>query len=132
MGIFQVSLLPIAAVVVWSFIFGMIWYSPKVLGNVWMKELKVTPSKEMKKPMLIEFIGNSISGYVLTLLVSWLKPEDIIQSILLAIVLWAGLILPLLFSRIAWEGSSTKGVMVNLVGGLLVTIGSVLIIFHLI
>lgn len=132
MGTFQVALLPVIAVIVWSFIFGMFWYSPKVLGNVWMKELKITPSKEMTKPMLVELLGSAIAAYLLSVLVSWFQPANITQALVFGIILWACTMLPMSLSRIAWEGSSCKGVMVNIVGSLIHLAGATVIIFHLI
>lgn len=79
-----------------SMIVGMIWYTPKVFGNYWMKQAGVTPGdgKSAVRPILVTIVVSFVTAWVLAGAVwisfSFYGGSFLVNALLTAVILWAG------------------------------------------
>lgn len=96
----------IAAVV--SMAIGFAWYSPKVLGNPWMRLSGIHPDpnnkKAMQKALTVNMVMSLISAFVLAHFVVLVNATDVAGAIQLAFWAWLGFMAPVMIGVIAWEG----------------------------
>ncbi len=98
----------IAATVVYMVI-GMVWYSPKVFGEMWMK-LSGVKAKNVETTKA--YVGCLISSLLVVMVTSCLLHRLLINgyeaSVLAAIKFWLGFIVPTLLGGVLWEGRPVK------------------------
>jgi hypothetical protein len=95
-----------------AMIVGMLWYSPLLFGKVWarLKGLHFESKKEVQayqRSMLLAYLG----AFIATLVISWtlwailglMGIPEISGALLLATILWAGLILPSTFTAALFD-----------------------------
>ena len=98
----------LAAVV--SFLAGWLWYSPKLFGNVWMKELGYTKEsmgrnkKKMMQTMVATLIGEILKAFFLLFLSVGLG----LNQFFLAFIIWIGFVIPVLLAFSLYEKRSWK------------------------
>jgi hypothetical protein len=109
----------LAATVVYMLI-GMIWYSPKVFGEMWMK---LSGVKTKNVDMAKAYVGCLISALLVVTVTSCLLHRLLINgyeaSVLVAIKLWLGFIAPTLLGGVLWEGRPVKLFALNAAAHLL-------------
>lgn len=103
------------------FLAGWLWFSPILFGNLWMKEMKIDPSKgkkeEMKKKMLrsmvLGFVFALIMSYVLAHFALFMNVTTMPAAAQLAGWLWLGFMLPVYMGDFLWEGKSMTVVAIG-------------------
>jgi len=83
-----------------TMVVGGTWYSPKVLGNVWMKLAKVDPEKAEKggiRPMIVALSVSFLTAYVLATFISFAHTASgaarsafLMTSLSTAVLAWLG------------------------------------------
>lgn len=100
----EVNFLAVIAAGVVSMTLGFLWYSPMVLGKLWMKEKGMTPEslkkeqKQMGKYYGISFLVSLITAYVLShvmiLSSSFFQYTALQTGLSSALWMWLGFIMP--------------------------------------
>ncbi len=103
-----------------SMIVGSIWYTPKVFGNYWMKSANITPTgnaRDAAKPIIITVVVSFITSWVLAgaVFISWdfYGGSFFVNSILTAIILWAGFTAARFITHDAFDGRPTGLTVLN-------------------
>ena len=103
-----------------SFIIGMLWYSPVLFGNVWIK-LEKRSTKDMKQAkasgmtwrLVCAFIGAFITAYVAAHFVAYVAAVTFMQGMQLGFWLWLGFAAPLQFGIVLWNNKPVKLFFIN-------------------
>lgn len=106
-----------------SFMIGFMWHGP-VFGKTWMSLMKITPAqmekgkKEMEKKMplymLLAFVQQLVTSFVIAVLCTLTGVIDVASAVILAVLLWLGMIATTLLSGVLWEGRSVPLYLFNL------------------
>lgn len=98
-----------------SVVLGFIWYGP-LFGKKWMalSGIKMPDQKpsagEMLKPIVISLVGALLMSYTLSYFIAFRSGFYQVSggsaAMLTALFLWAGLIVPIYFNFIGWEGKA--------------------------
>lgn len=104
----MVNYLSILIASVFSFVVGMLWYSPALFGNLWAKLSKVDIKKPKNKSsvgtsMLLGFISTLILASVFQYLVVLLKYSGLAAGATLGFWLWLGFLATSLLGAVLWE-----------------------------
>lgn len=96
-----------------SMIAGMLWYSPFLFGNLWLKlsgwdkkRMHSHKSKGMTAHYLLAFVCALITACVLGQFVSFLAITQLITGLQVVFLLWLGFIATVLMGSVLWEGKS--------------------------
>ena len=105
----MVNYLSILIASVFSFVVGMLWYSPALFGNLWTKLSKVDIKKSKNKSsvgvsMLLGFISTLILASVFQYLIVLLKYSGLAAGATLGFWLWLGFLATSLLGGVLWEG----------------------------
>ena len=105
----MVNYLSILIASVFSFVVGMLWYSPALFGNLWAKLSKVDIKKSKNKSsvgvsMLLGFISTLILASVFQYLIVLLKYSGLAAGATLGFWLWLGFLATSLLGGVLWEG----------------------------
>lgn len=116
---FEVTLIPVLVAGIVPVILGMIWYSPKVFGTVWMRLEGLSPDmtevdkKKMPLHVSLAFVSTLIMAYVLAHFgIAW-GVFDWISAVELAFWVWLGFQVPILMNPALWQKKSWKLVGLN-------------------
>lgn len=105
--------------VVITMILGFIWYGP-LFGKRWAAIIGMAPSKQMSpeenkafhKKMIPVYLLNMLSTFVLFFAFAYftvfIGPMNTTSSMLYAVFVWFGFIVPTLVSNALWSGKSKK------------------------
>lgn len=117
------------------FLIRMLWYSPLLFGNLWMKssgfskkDIDKTKKKGMGKTMLIVFITTVVMVYVLSYLLDILNYNDSISGAIIGFIVWLGFLATTGLGRVLWEGKTFSFFLINALHELvsLIVIGAIL------
>jgi hypothetical protein len=104
-----------------SFVIGMLWYSPVLFGNAWMKaggfskkDIDKSKKKGMGKMMFASFIGSLVMAWILSYFVVYASAGNFVDGMKIGFWLTIGLIAPVLLSSVLWEGKVVKYYLINL------------------
>ena len=104
-----------------AFAIGFLWHGP-LFGKMYMRLSGLgTMSSSKKKAMMstatrsmiLQFIVLLIVGYVLSILTWKFGVTSGIEATLLAVLLWLGVVVPVVLSRYLWECASIQFVYFN-------------------
>lgn len=118
-----------------SMVIGMIWYSPALFGNAWMRSGGMTKNMmdETKKNgmawrYIIAFIGSLLIAYVLAHFVDYTQSVSFTEGMLTGLWTWLGFIIPTLLGSVLWEGKTWTYYLINVLYQLisLLVIGGIL------
>jgi hypothetical protein len=116
---YDVALWPVLAAGISNVIIGMIWYNPKVFGDVWMKLTNLSPAmmeagkKKMPIMAFMAMLAAIVMSYVMAhFAIAW-GVFDVIGAIELAFWLWVGFVVPPALGVVFWEGKSFKLFAIN-------------------
>lgn len=89
-----VSLIPVIVAAIASMIFGALWYSPVLMGTLWMKEAGVKESdmKERRKSIAAQGLSTIVIAFVLSYLLKQYNITTTDAGIELAFLFWLGFI----------------------------------------
>jgi hypothetical protein len=98
---------------------GMVWYSPLLFGNTWMKLMGLTierikqQSAQMNKTYMISFVGAIFEAAILRLLIGYLPFTDVFRGMLLGFWLWLGMIAPVQLTEVLFGNKPVKLFFLN-------------------
>ena len=94
-----------------SMLVGSIWYTPKVFGNYWMREAKITPSgnpKDAIAPIVVTLLVSFVTAWVLAgasfISFEFYGGSFLVNAIVTAIILWAGFTAARFITHDAFDG----------------------------
>jgi hypothetical protein len=111
--------LPILAAGLWGVLIGAVWYHPRVLGTIWMREVHIDPITAHARAQntwlfsLMGFGASTLMAYVLAHFVIAFDVVHVLDAFALACWTWAGIVVPILCSAYLWEGKSLVLVVIN-------------------
>jgi hypothetical protein len=117
-----------------SMVVGSIWYTPKVFGNYWMRVAKVSPGdgKNAVRPILVTLVVSFISAWVLAgsaaIAQSFYGGSFLANSLVTAIILWAGFTAARFITHDAFEGRPAGLTILNIAHELVTLLVMALII----
>ena len=93
----------------------MFWYSPKVLGDAWMKEagLKQKDCKDCGKKGLVTFITNFATAVTLILILNWAGAVSAKAGFVVGAWVSMGILATTLACMNLWEGRSIRYFMIT-------------------
>lgn len=112
----SVDWVAILAAVVASFVIGMVWYSPLVFGNMWMK-LAGIPKNSKKVPvvpMISSLVGAAVLAYVLMHVLVYSSADTVADGVITAFWMWLGFVAPTIVVGGLYEGKDVKLLGINL------------------
>ena len=108
---FDVNIWAVLAAAVSQFIIGMLWYSPALFGNAWMKMVGISKSdmakaqkKGMAGQMLVGFLGSIVMAFVLGMLLPVFAVVDWQSALQAVFWLWLGFVGTVSLGSVLWEG----------------------------
>lgn len=103
-----------------SFVIGMVWYSPMLFGNTWMKLSGVDPKKtkgDKKKMMLASMLGGAVTALVTSSVmahfIDYTGATTAVAGAVTAFWAWLGFVATVQAGSILWEGKPTKLFLLN-------------------
>ena len=103
---FTLNPFAIIAGIAMHMVLGMLWYSPLLFGNLWMKTMKL--KAENINMHAGHLVGAALVGFTLTLCLAHMA--DVLHittcraAIEYALLLWLGLVATTKFSDVIWQG----------------------------
>ena len=117
----DVNYLAVLVVTVVSFVIGMLWYSPVLFGNAWMKaggiskkDIEKSKKEGMEKKMLTSFVGSLLMGYILSYFVVYATATTFVMGMKVGLWLWLGFVVPVLVGSVLWEGKVVRYYLINI------------------
>ncbi len=108
-------------------VIGMVWYSPLLFGNAWLKLMNKTP-KEVKKmrkgatkALIFSIIIALVLSYALAQFLNFISAGAFWDGIVVAFWLWLGFIVTTQLNSVLYEQKSFKIYLIN-IGCLLVSV----------
>ncbi len=88
-----------------SFIIGGLWYSPKVLGSIWLKSVGMTEEQMKANPTayLYTILNLLLTIFVLALFIAWTGAASIMEGAQIGFWAWLGFGVTTLMSGVIWE-----------------------------
>ena len=112
----DLNILGIALAALTAMIIGAAWYSSKLFGVAWMKELGVSSPEQLGSPtkaMISAVIMNVVSAFALALVFSWQGAETSTDALMTSLVVGIGLVLSNQLMRDRFHGASTRLSLIN-------------------
>lgn len=107
-------LIVLLAIAVLQMVLGMLWYGPKMFGNLWMKitggdkhsesELEIL-KKKMMPYYVLQFFLSIWSAFVTINIIAVI---GVINPFIVAGFLWLGFLVPMIIQSVIWGGSERK------------------------
>ena len=110
----DINYLAVLVATVAAMVIGAIWYAPKVLGNLWMKELGMGATPEDREKMRKGaakayagmFIAALVTSYVLAHFVDYTNATTALNGAVTALWLWLGFVATVIFGQVLFEKRS--------------------------
>jgi hypothetical protein len=121
MSFTDVNLVAVLVAAVAAFVFGSLWYSPLLFGNVWKKLAGVKKGKlnYMWLRFLVYLLATLVMAFVLAHFLAFAAAITVVEGLITAFWLWLGFIVPITLGGILWENKSVKLFALNNVYNLL-------------
>ncbi len=90
---FQVNYLAVGAAALATIVIGVLWYSPPLFGNLWMKAHGYTQEQMRKKAgpgLIVSLFCYVVMAFVLSVLVSYAGASTALQGASLGFLVWIG------------------------------------------
>lgn len=128
----DLSLVRVGLGVVIVMVLGMLWYSPKLFGNLWAEGYEFKPDD--LNPTAIHFIG-AICVAILTSLgmhffIKVSNPSSVLEACTYTFWIWLGLIASSQFSGVVWAGKTFTVFLIDAFG-ILVSLEALALLFAL-
>jgi len=113
-----------------GFVIGIIWYSQKIFGKLWMEQSHPSKiqNKSIIKSMIVGFFAVLVMVSVISKLLTLTSTTTITGALQLSFILWLGLIAVPFLNSILWEGRSIQLYLINTLHYLVVIIAIALIL----
>lgn len=109
----QVNLLAVFAAAALYFGLGGLWYSPKMFGNVWLKEAGLKELKHDKMALIGEALIGLIIGSILALFMSMSHSVSVLGGLKIGLLSWLGFVASKQLSEVLWGKTSLKLFYIN-------------------
>ena len=106
----QINYLAVLATAVVNILLGMLWYSPILFGNIWMKAIGKT-KKELGGAgvgYVFTIITALITAVVLALFIGYTQADTIFKGIQTGFWIWLGFVATTTLAGVLWEGQPLK------------------------
>lgn len=114
------SLLGIVLAAVAQNVLGMLWYSPTLFGNLWMKDSNTTVykdsptfKKEMMKAQAYSVLVSLVTAAVMACFMTRMMIITPIAGILFGLTAWLGFVAPVTGQMVIWARHSIQAWMIN-------------------
>lgn len=97
-----------------SVVLGTLWYSPLLFGNIWMKELGITPEaaeaarkkgmSAMWKSYVLQIVASFVTAFVLGMQISYNGLTSVPTAMTYAFFVWFGFYATSSIGSVTWEG----------------------------
>lgn len=121
MPLFEVNYLAVLVSAVIGFVIGMLWYSPLLFGNIWVKligmskdDLEKAKKKGMAKTMSIAIISVMVMSFVLAHFVDIAGASTVLEGVQAGFLIWLGFIATVMLNSVLWENKSVKLYVLNI------------------
>lgn len=117
----EINYLAVIAATISTVVVGAVWYAPKVMGNTWMRLVKLTPGEHHSPvgPMIATVIVSFITSWVLAgaayISYEFYRGSFLGAAVLTGFVLWAGFTAARFVTHDAFEGRPIKLTILNCV-----------------
>lgn len=115
-----VNLVAIVIAALASMIVGMIYFSPALFGNLWMRLSKISKSdiKRIKvhglnKNYFASFISTAITAYVLSLFIKFSGVIGVVGGISIGVLAWLGFVATTLLGGVLWDRRPVQLYLLN-------------------
>ena len=111
LNIFGIILAALTAIII-----GAVWYSPRVFGTAWMRELGKTSAEQLGSPtkaLINAVIMNVVSASALALVFLWQGAETYTDALMTSLVVGIALVLSNQLMRDRFHGASTHLSLIN-------------------
>ena len=111
-----ISILGVGLAALAAMVIGAGWYSSKLFGEPWMKELGVSSPEELGSPtkaIINAAVMNVVSAFALSLVFMWQGAETSTDALMTALVVGVGLVLSNQLMRDRFHGASTRLSLIN-------------------
>lgn len=106
--------IPIAAVI--SMVLGMLWYSPVLFGNQWMKLMGLTKAdfekksskNNMTRTYSVSFVMMLLEAFVVRLFLGYIQVRTFPQALIMAFWIWLGFMVPIVLNTVLYGGKNAK------------------------
>lgn len=107
------NMLPIILSGIGFMLIGTLWYSPMLFGTAWQKEVglknpKKGETNKMIMPMIGSFVLALVMANVLGYLIKIMGLTEILDSMMLAFILWLGFVATTNGINILYQGKNPK------------------------
>lgn len=103
--------------IILNMILGMLWYSPLMFGNIWLKLVGKTADdiskEESSQAMKWAFVPAVVSSFSLALLLGFLNAQTALDGIVVSLVIAVGFIGMSHLNRVLFEERSMKLTLLN-------------------
>lgn len=121
MPFFDVNYIAVLVTAVIGFVIGMLWYSPLLFANAWMKlsgikkEVMEKAKKKILPTRIASFISLLVMTYVLAYFVNIAGASTVLEGAQTGFLLWLGFIASVTLGKVffLWEGKSVKLYVLN-------------------
>jgi hypothetical protein len=121
MTFFDVNYIAVGVSAVVAFVIGMLWYSPLLFANAWMKlsgrsngDLNKAKKKGMAGTMLAGFASILVMSYVLAYFVGLAGASTVLEGAQVGFLLWLGFIATVMLGIVLWENKPVKLYVLNI------------------
>ena len=102
-----VNFLPVIAATIASMALGMLWYSPKGFGALWMRLTGVTMEQAQQTDIKVAtaktFVNTLVGVYVIALMLTLVGPASLGEGMTLGVLLMLATAVPMQVSGLIWE-----------------------------
>lgn len=124
----EINIIAVLVAAIASFVVGMLWYSPALFGNTWIRLMGFSEEEQtsmknepMTKKMTLAFIGNLVMAGVLShMLVVWSATEFAVwgstaltRGLSFAFWIWLALFATSMLGSVLWEKKPWKLYFIN-------------------
>ncbi len=117
----SINLIAVVAATIVSMVIGMVWYSPAVFGNQWMKlvgmEKKKVKEADMKKEMMkgmpMQVAATLVMTYFLAVFVAYAQAKNIVDGAIVGIMVWVGFVGTTASGDYLWGGKPKQLFWIN-------------------
>jgi hypothetical protein len=135
---YDINFAAVAVSAVVAFVIGMLWYSPLLFGNVWMKltgkkksDLEKAKKKGMGKTFAVSIVSLLIMAGVLKYFIDLANASTVLEGAQIGFHIWLGFVATVLINSVLWEGKPVKLYLLNIAHYfvVLLVLGSILAVW---
>ena len=117
---------------------GMLWFSPVLFGNIWMKQMNLSKEKieeakkkGMAKNLVVAFASVLVMSYILAHFVDYASATTILGGMQAGFWIWLGFIATTMVNSVLWEQKPVNLYLINIAHYLVVLLamGSILAVW---